>query len=249
MLSIFKNVFASKADAMADFSAIGADMHSHLIPAVDDGAKSLENSIEMIKGLINLGYKSITTTPHIMWDYYKNTTPILKLGLEKIQNELRNQKIDFKINVSAEYFADEHFEKLIQTGDLIPIAQNYVLFEVAFNNEYRNIRKVIFDLQMKGYKPIFAHPERYGHMYDDFKKYEELFDTGILFQLNILSLNGHYGPPAQKIAEQLIKNKMIRFVGTDMHNTRHLAEMPQLLKNKHLRELIDSGRLMNNQLL
>ncbi|MFM7104794.1 MAG: tyrosine-protein phosphatase, partial [Flavobacteriales bacterium] len=170
------------------------DMHSHFLPGIDDGASSLEDSIELIKGMHSLGYRKLITTPHIYWDLYKNTRAIILEKLEIVRAELVRQEIDITLEAAAEYFCDENFEELIDKKDLLSFGNNYVLLEISFMDENVNLPRALFNLKLAGYKPVLAHPERYEYWHGKFSQYEKYFDQEIIFQLNINSLTGQYGP-------------------------------------------------------
>ncbi len=249
-MSFWSKIFKSKPQLLdpADLSVLKTDFHSHLIPAIDDGSKSLEDSIELIKGLMDLGYKKIITTPHVMNDYYKNTPKIIKSGLKKVQEEINRQNLAVELEVSAEYYLDEDFERKINNGEVIPFGDNYILFELPFIAEPPNFSQVIFTLQSMGYKVILAHPERYGYYYNNFNTFQDLVDRGVYLQLNLMSLTGYYSPETQKIAEKLIDNNLVQFLGSDLHNTRQLEILKQATRTPYLHQLLASGKLLNSQL-
>ncbi len=224
------------------------DMHSHLIPGIDDGVTTMEESISTIKSLIKLGYHKAITTPHIMGDFFKNTPEIINNGLEEVKNELKKQKIDFTLKAAAEYYLDEWFnEKLVSNTPLLTINENYLLVETSYMNKPNNLFDTIFKIKSKGYKLIIAHPERYTYMYTDFNSYKEIYDKGVLFQININSLSGYYSPAAKAIAEKLIENDMVDFVGTDCHGPRHIKHLEKSLNTKAFSKL-NPKRILNNQL-
>ncbi len=245
-LDIFKS---SKTEQVSvDFSNVGVDMHSHLIPGIDDGSKSIEDSIEMVKALINLGFQKIVTTPHIMSDYYKNTPDIILQGRDQLREALLKNNIDIPFEAAAEYYYDEHFAEILQTQKLLTIADQYLLFELSYLTKPAGIREIIFEMQMKGYKPLLAHPERYSFL--TMNEYEEYKQAGCLFQLNILSLTGHYGSQAKQTAEQLIENNLINFVATDLHHMQHIQLIHRnAMHSEKLFELISYHDLMNKTLL
>lgn len=228
-----------------DLSVFGADFHSHLIPGIDDGAPDMEASITMIKRFKELGYKKIITTPHVMCDFYKNTPEIILKGLADVRNELARQNIAIEIEAAAEYNLDDGLEKLINDKRVLTFGDNYVLFELPFLSEPRNLQEIIFNLQTSGYKPILAHPERYSYWHSNFEKYEELQAKGVLLQLNLLSLTGHYSPQVKKIAEKLVETNLIDGVGTDCHRIEHLEIIQNDLSNKYVHQLANKENLLN----
>jgi protein-tyrosine phosphatase len=242
-------IFWNKKTPKLAENFLEVDVHSHLLPGIDDGANDLEESIALIKELVCLGYKKIITTPHIMGDHFRNDPEIILNKLELVRQELKRQNIKVELDAAAEYYLDEHFIKLLSTKQpLLNFGDKYVLFETSFLNEPSQLKEVIFEIAAAGYKPMLAHPERYIYMYDSFKKYEDLFDRGCYFQLNLNSLCGYYNKMAKKIAEKLIDAQMINLVGTDCHGFRHLDTLKSVHAEKYFTKLKDLD-LINHQLL
>ena len=248
-MSFLKNIFKKEPKlpplSMSDF---GTDIHSHLIPGIDDGAADMEASISMIKKFHELGFKKIITTPHTMCDYYKNTPEIILGGLEDVRKELKAQSIDIEINAASEYNLDDGLSKLITDKQVLTMGDNYVLFELPFMSEPPNFQEIVFQFQTSGYKPILAHPERYSYWYDDFEKYDELRAKGILLQLNLLSLTGHYSPQTKKVAEKMVEANLIDAVGTDCHRIEHLQILENHLTNKYFHQLANQTNLLNKKI-
>ncbi|HRG58648.1 MAG TPA: capsular biosynthesis protein [Bacteroidia bacterium] len=227
---------------------VKTDMHSHLIPGIDDGSKSIEESLSLIRTFKELGYKKIITTPHIMSDYFKNTPDIINEGLAQLRKELNNQKIEMEIEAAAEYYLDFDFIDKIKKEKLLTFGKNYLLLEVSYLNEPDNIDAVIFELQTSGYNVVLAHPERYPFWGNNPNRFETLKDKEVLFQININSLAGHYSPGAKKVAEKLIEMNMVNFIGTDCHHANHLKYLEEALCNPALHKLVESGKLLNHTL-
>ncbi len=224
-------------------------MHSHLIPGIDDGSPDVATSIELIKGINNLGYKKIITTPHVMWDMYKNTPENILPGYDAVKNEIKRNNLDIELEVAAEYFLDDYFEKLVENdAQLLTIKNNLVLVEFSFVKEPIELKAVLFKLQIKGYQPVIAHPERYLYFGAQKYWYEEMKDTGCLFQLNILSLSGFYGKAPVELANYLIKQRYYNLIGTDLHNKHHLELLETFPSYAAIKKLIDSGDILNYQL-
>lgn len=219
-----------------DFSAFGTDMHSHLIPGIDDGAPTLEDSIVLIKELAALGFKKLITTPHVMNDYFRNTPEIIMSGLETVRKAIAENGINISIDAAAEYYLDDGLIEKIESRNLLTFGDRYLLFEISYVNQPDNLRDAIFRMQMAGYKPILAHPERYPFWFHDFRHFEEMRDSGVLLQININSLTGYYSPPAKKIAEKLIDLNMVDMIGTDTHHLRHIAQLKNCLGEKYFRK-------------
>jgi len=235
---------------ISDFAHLQVDIHSHLIPSIDDGVDTVETALELIKRLQALGYKKLITTPHIMSDMYPNTRADILDGLEKVRAALDAAGIDIAIDAAAEYYMDEQFEDLIKDADLLTLPGNRVLVEMSFVSEPPNLFHYIFRMQTKGYKPILAHPERYIFLKKNFEQYHRLKEYGCEFQLNILSLTGYYGKPTQELALKLLKNKMIDYLGTDLHHERHAERLEQLFEDRRVLELIsDEEAFLNHTLV
>ena len=229
-----------------DFSVVGVDLHSHLIPGIDDGAKDLDDSVTIIKELIDQGFRKIITTPHIMSDLYKNTSETINSGLEILKRRLVNDNIEIDISAAAEYYVDYDFEQRIGNEKFLTFGEKYILIEFSFLESPRNMYDIIFKLQLEGYVVVLAHPARY--QYFDLKDYESLINRGVLFQLNLLSLIGYYSNQVKANAKLLIDNKFVSFVGTDCHNLNHARLYPKCMISKSWHELVNSGALLNSKL-
>jgi tyrosine-protein phosphatase YwqE len=240
MFSIFKKKYPARP---VDLSFLQTDMHSHLLPGIDDGATDLANSLELKKGLEDLGYRQFITTPHIMWDMYKNTADSIGSTLRHLQQEPGQQNI----RAGAEYFMDDHFDQLVDSNQpLLTLSGKKVLVEFSFVSPPLSLKEKLFNLQIKGYQPVLAHPERYAFYAANKTVYEELRTIGCLFQINLLSLAGYYGKPSLDLAHYLIGRKYVDFLGSDLHHTRHLEclrSSKQLMPV--LQPLFDSGLLQN----
>lgn len=245
-MGILSKLFGRKeVMPVMDMARLKVDMHSHLIPGIDDGAETVEASIELIESLHEMGYTKLITTPHIMSDYYKNDSTIINAGLETMRAELRKRNIPVELEAAAEYYMDYEFESKVDARDLMTFGNNYVLFEISFINEPEQLDSVIFKMRTAGYTPVLAHVERYPFWYANPEQYEKLAVGGVLLQLNISSLSGQYGPPAMKMGRQLIDNNMIDLLGTDCHNMNYIEMLRLALTDPHLHKVINSGKLVN----
>lgn len=248
-MGIFGNIFKSdKLKEPVDLALIGTDMHSHLIPGIDDGSKSLEESVALIKRMHELGYKKIITTPHVISDYFKNNESIINKGLQQLKEELEKQKVPVQVEAAAEYMVDEGFFKKFKAGELLTFGNKHLLIELSWVNAPENLFQIIFDLKMQGYNPILAHPERYAYWHQNFEHYISLKDREIYFQINLPSLSGFYSPQVRKICENLIDNNMVDFAGSDLHDQVYLHNLEKSRYSKHLEKLINSGKLLNGTL-
>jgi protein-tyrosine phosphatase len=217
---------SSSKDGKFDYSVLKTDMHSHILPGIDDGSDSIATSIELIKGLKELGYSRLIATPHILWDMYRNTPDIIRRKLDEVRTAVQKEGIDIKIDAAAEYFLDEHVEDLLKIKEpLLTVCENKILVEFSMAFPAMNIKDVLFEMQMQGYQPIIAHPERYSYLMRNKEFYDELRDIGCLFQLNLLSLGGGYGKTVLELAQYLLKNNFYTLAGTDLHHDGHLHEL------------------------
>ncbi len=232
-----------------DFSLLKADMHSHLLPGIDDGAPDMETSLQLISGMADLGYSKLITTPHIMWDMYKNTRAVILDKLEQVRAAVQAEGLAVEIHAAAEYFLDDHVAGLLKNNEpLLPVSGNMILVEFSLANPSMSLKAILFDMQMQGYQPIIAHPERYIYLEHNKEFYEELKDIGCLFQLNLLSLGNHYGKSVHELAQYLIKKGYYDLVGTDLHNMKHLDLISDNNLINSLKKVLDSGRIINEQL-
>ena len=245
MFNLFKK---KKKIAEFDFTNIGIDMHSHILPGIDDGAPTVKESVMMVKRLQALGFKKLIATPHIMADYYRNTPDTINKALDLLREELRIQEIDIPIEAAAEYYLDETFENKINAGNLMTMGGDYILFELSYINYPNNIKDIVKKLNDKGLKPILAHPERYPYLYGSIENFYKIREFGCYFQLNTISLSGYYGKQTQKVAEELVDHMMIDFIGSDMHHLRQADALDQSLFTPHLKTLFEEASLQNELL-
>jgi tyrosine-protein phosphatase YwqE len=245
MFSIFKK--KSKTAIDIDMSGLRCDMHSHLIPGVDDGADSVDTAIHLIRGMHALGFKKLITTPHVMSELYKNSSEDILAGYRLVKARLEKDNIPVEFHAAAEYYIDDYFdEQLEKEIPLLTLKDNLVLVEFSFIREPVEVKDILFKLQIRGYQPVIAHPERYLYFGQHKNWYDEMKEQGCLFQLNLLSLCGFYGKRQEELAQYLIKKKYVELLGSDLHNTRHLEIFKvshEIMNNIHA--LLDAGVLQN----
>lgn len=222
MFSIFKKKFYLQ-DLLEGF----IDIHNHILPGIDDGAAEVKNSLELISKFEEMGVHNFIATPHIMNDYYPNDPETVNGALQKLKGALESTgKTNVQVKAAAEYMMDHAFMETMEKGDLLCLHQNFVLVEMSYFQPPINLNEILFTLQTKKYKPVLAHPERYAYFHSKkLEKYEEMKHRGCSFQLNILSLIGHYGSNIQAAAFSLLDSGMIDFIGTDTHQLRHLEKL------------------------
>ena len=254
-MGFFDKIFSKKetSEKKSDVSFVNpiqVELHSHLIHAVDDGVQTLDESLEVFKIFKSMGYKKVITTPHIMSDFYKNGAENLLPKLEELKEHLLKNELEFEVEVAAEYMIDDGLSNKIKNKEILSFGGNkkYVLVELPFLSEPYNFKNLIFDLQIAGYTPVLAHPERYSYFHNQKEKYHEFFENGMLMQINNLSLIGYYNPIVQKIAEYLIDKKLHSFVGSDAHNARHAALINDKVISSKLYQKACSTALLNNKL-
>jgi protein-tyrosine phosphatase len=232
-----------------DYGLLKTDMHSHLLPGIDDGSPDLQTSIQLIRGMVAQGFTKLITTPHIMWEMYPNTPEIITEKLELVKKAVADEGIEVELHAAAEYFLDDHVEGLLKRNEkLLTISGNMVLSEFSLAYPPHGLKDILFEMQMQGYLPVIAHPERYIYLEGNKDFYEELKDLGCLFQLNVLSLTGYYGKSVQELANHLIKKGHYDLVGTDLHGFRHLDNLPSSSISHTLEKLLATGKLLNSKL-
>lgn len=207
------------------FDWLGTDMHSHLLPGIDDGSPDLAASVRYINALHDLGFKKFICTPHVFVELYPNTPQTITGALEQVKSVKELQDKNINISAAAEYMVNPDFGPILKDGNLMTMPGNYVLIEMSYLAETPDIESYVFDLNIKGYKPILAHPERYNFYHATPQKIERFKDMGCLLQLNLLSVTGYYGKEVKETAMKLLKNNWYDLTGTDFHHDKHLHAM------------------------
>ncbi len=236
--------FFSKRSRPKSFP-FGTDIHSHLLPGLDDGVKTNEEAAEVIRKLMSLGFTKLITTPHIS-DIYKNNADGIRQALASLQEYLRGVGINIQIEAAAEYYLDETVMAALDEGrELLTFGKDHLLFETNFLSEPFFMKDFIFKAISNGYRPLLAHPERYSYL--TMEKAEEYRGRGTLFQLNMLSLSGFYSKPVQKMAGKLIEKGWVDFLGSDCHNIAHAALLEDVLASRPFKKALDLD-LLNKRL-
>ena len=198
------------------------DIHSHILPGVDDGARTLTDSVDLVKELVESGATAIVATPHYVSEtrYVSPKRENLKL-FEELKRVISDEGINVDLFLGNEIYIDRSIEQLIKTGKIVPMANSdYLLVEFPLNESFPNYRDILMDLVKNGYKVILAHPERYAIVQKDFSLLQDLSDIGVLFQCNLGSIIGKYGREAKKILKKMANNRMIFAFGSDIHHCR-----------------------------
>ncbi|WP_214071946.1 CpsB/CapC family capsule biosynthesis tyrosine phosphatase [Mucilaginibacter sp. dw_454] len=226
-----------------NYEVIAVDMHSHVLPGIDDGAQNVDESIFLIKKMMEAGIKKIIATPHIMIDYYRNTPETISAALEILKAELKRQGMDIEVQAAAEHYFDETFEQRVEDKKLMLMGDNYVLYEYPFISAPQNAFHVLQKLTAAGYKPILAHPERYNYM--TVEEMANLRAWGCSLQLNTISLTGYYGKGIKQKAEAMVDADIVDFISSDMHHPKHAAAFQDALNFPHVERLLTNYPLKN----
>ena len=233
MFSIFKS------RAKINAGSLVTDIHSHLLPMLDDGAKSFDEAADLIAQFAELGYAKLITTPHINSDTYRNSPTIIAARHSDLAAHLQSRGISISLQVAAEYYLDEVLlDKITGNKPLLTFGAKYLLFETNFLSETFLLKEFIFSATTRGYKLVMAHPERYQYLMDDFEKVEDLKHRGVLFQINIPAILGAYNRPVQNLAIQLIEKGWVDFLGSDCHNQFHMDVLKKAYKNKYFQKAL-----------
>lgn len=221
------------------------DLHSHLLPEIDDGCNDIDETLLLVKKMRNLGYKKLILTPHVMLKKYPNTSKIITSRLFELRAMLKVKNISMEVEASAEYYCDNHFIKLIVSNDLLTFGERYVLFELPYKTLPETLEKVLKLLFQKAYIPVLAHPERYSFLKTvvDFRKMKS---RGVLFQVNINSIGGYYGKEVQKKALMLSQKSMIDFVGSDLHNQKQMNKYEETIFSNQIETLFSNNTILND---
>ena len=243
MFNLFK-----KTARLKDYSFLGVDLHSHLLPGIDDGARSVGHSLALIEMLQNLGFHTLITTPHVMAEMFVNNPEIIKHKHNEVLAALKEKESGIQLHAAAEYLMDEGFGDKIDSNKLLTLPGKRVLVEMSFFAAPPMLEDYLFRLQTKGYHPVLAHPERYLFLKGDLKKHRELKDRGCEFQLNLLSLGGYYGKPTRESGYQLLEAGMIDFLATDLHHEGQAERLQEMRWDKHMAKVLGKLEFKNGEL-
>ena len=226
------------------------EVHCHILPGIDDGSPDVATSVELVKEMRDMGIRRIITTSHVTESTFENTPETIKSAYNELRTALDAEGIEMEIHTSAEYRMDEYFLNQIKENKLLPFPEDYILIENSFFQPYWEIKELIFDLKMKGYTPILAHPERYVYYHNTPNIYNELFDYGCMYQVNLLSLAGYYYPQVKDVAWRLLNEGKVAFIGSDMHNAGHAKHIKEYIKTREYQKLCDkAANILNNKIV
>ncbi len=241
MFSFFK-----KEKKQQGKSRLKVDLHSHLIPGIDDGSQSMEESLHLLRGMEALGYKKVITTPHIMMDAYGNTPKSITAGLNTLRKTAKKEGICLEIEAAAEYYLDDGFCDLLKKGDMLTLKGNYLLFETSYMAKPIQLEEMIFEILATGYTPLLAHPERYRYVKDPQKEYGRFKELGVYFQVNLNSFGGHYGKEAKKHAQFLSSHGMIDFLGSDVHHKKQVETLGNVFLLDAYSDIFKHNTILND---
>lgn len=219
-------------DHSSDYLQGKTDFHSHILPGVDDGVKTMEESLRILSEYEQIGINKVWFTPHIMEDV-PNSTEELKKRFCELTNTYQGP---ITLKLAAENMIDNLFVERLENNDLLPIGDSAdkLLVETSYYNPPEGFDEILISIMDKGYRPVIAHPERYRYM--EFDDYRRLKDMGIIFQLNILSLIGFYGERARDVALDLVKHGFYDVFGSDIHRFIQTQQMKEIFGSKKYRK-------------
>lgn len=225
-------------------------MHCHLLPRVDDGSKSEEESVTCLRVMKAAGFESVIFTPHYQYPRFPNVE-------EDIQNRFADLKLDFAahgsydgpqlLGIAGEYRVDTGFNDRIAANKFLLVGGRYLLAEFSLHQQVMGLDQVMFDLQMKNYDVILAHPERYPYYSSSSHVLQRFKDMGVFFQINILSLSGFYGEGPRRKGFEMIENGWVEFLGTDMHNTLYAQALIDATHDRKIEKVLEKHTFMNRQ--
>ena len=196
--------------------------------------------------MIDLKFSKCITSPHTIKYIWENTSEGILARLEDVKLALPDLTAQLKLTAISEYIMDDELIRLMESKPLLTLKDKYVLVEMSYLNPPIQLYSIIYELQLAGYIPILAHPERYTFYHHDFEQLSKLKKTGCLFQLNLLSVVGYYGKKVAEIADQLLEKDMIDFTGSDIHHEKHIEAFYNKTRIKNVRKLEE---IMGNNFL
>ena len=237
------NLFKSKPTLKELIPEGFVDIHSHILPGIDDGAKNIKESLKLISEIKKIGFSKIIGTPHVYEGVHNNTKESIKSSFDELnKNDLKKIKVSY----GAEYMLNDSIIKKVANKSLLCLKDSFVLVEMSYIAPPRQLYEIIFELVHNGYIPIIAHPERYRFYHNNFKNYEKLKRYGCKFQLNLFSLTNYYGKDVMSVSEKLLKMEMIDYVGSDIHNIKQIINFNDMIRISSINKLEKS--MENNKI-
>jgi tyrosine-protein phosphatase YwqE len=212
-----------KIAAYSGFSWLAQDIHSHILPGIDDGSPDIETSLQLLQSLSGAGISRFICTPHVIGDMYHNTPQTINDALARLKKAVYQNGMQIEISAAAEYMLDDHFMELLRRKEpLMRLTKNYILTELSYSTPPTRLEEISFEININNYIPLMAHPERYSYYHRNYEAYSRLKELGFLLQVNLLSLTGYYGKNVTKAVIYIIENNLADYVGTDLHHFNHL---------------------------
>jgi len=209
--------------AYPGFSWLAQDIHSHILPGIDDGSPDIETSLQLLQSLSDAGISKFICTPHVIGDMYHNNPQTINDALARLKKAVHQNGLQVEISAAAEYMLDDHFMELLRKKEpLMRLTKNYILTELSYSTPPTRLEEISFEININNYIPLMAHPERYSYYHRNYEAYTRLKELGFLLQVNLLSLTGYYGKNVTKAAKYILENNLADFVGSDLHHFNHL---------------------------
>ncbi|PWJ57631.1 tyrosine-protein phosphatase YwqE [Dyadobacter jejuensis] len=227
---------------------IGTDLHIHALPGIDDGSRNIEESKAIITKHYQSGMRRIITTPHIRSDLFLNNKASIQAAFDTLAKDSAIEWPELELSFAAEYYADDHFVELLDRDEILPLFGPYVLVETSMRLEQPLFTSILRRMIDKRWKPVLAHPERYRPWWDHKTIYDEVYEMEVIFQVNLLSLAGKYGPKQQEVAETLIEKQKIKAIGSDLHRISQYDDLHRATQNPYYDQLIELPLLNRNEL-
>ncbi len=243
--SLFKS---GKNLSATDLSSIAVDMHSHLIPGIDDGVKTVDEAIPLIRRFFQLGYRKLIITPHIN-SRFPNSSKRIRSGLQQLRLAVEEARIPIILEAAAEYQLEEGFGKLLEANDFLTFGNQQLLIELSYFLPPPDLSEILYQLQSSGYNLILAHAERYGYWHRDLSKLESLLDREVALQVNLNSFSGYFGADVRNAARKIVARAWVTYAGSDVHNALYMENFIRGAQDKYARQLMESGLLKNHLLL
>ena len=228
------NLFKSRPNLKELIPRGFVDIHSHILPGIDDGAKNVKESMELISEMKKLGFSKIIATPHTYEGVHNNTSETIKSSYELLNSKL-NQELN--LSYASEYMIDNSLLNKAKNGDLLTLKDKYILLEMSYAAPNKNFHEILFQICLMGYVPLIAHPERYRFFFKDKNKFELLSNIGCKFQINLFSLIGYYGKDITKNVNFLLENDFADYVGSDIHNLHQTKNFYKKIKISNIEKI------------
>ena len=230
------------------------DVHSHILPNIDDGSRSIDETFNLIKEAKEAGFEGIICTSHYMENYYETDRPEREVWINAIHENLKNKNIEMNLYLGNEIYMSDNIIKLLEDGKATTMNDtSYVLFELPLNVEPMNLYDMVYEMQQYKIVPILAHPERYSFVQKEPEIVYDLIQKGVLMQSNYGSILGRYGEKAELISRKLLENNMVHFLGSDVHkpNTIYprIGEALDIIKELVGREKLEELTTINPKLV